>query len=43
MNIDGSNLRRVTTIPVSGLMPSDLSFCWSPDGTQLLYPSNNKL
>jgi TolB protein len=43
MNYDGSNLRRATTVPVSGLMPTDLSFCWSPDGTQLLYPSNNKL
>lgn len=43
MNVDGSNLRRATTIPVAGLTPSDLSFCWSPDGTQLLYPANNKL
>lgn len=43
MNHDGSNLHRVTTVPVAGLIPSDLSFCWSPDGTQLLYPSNNKL
>lgn len=43
MNYDGSNLHRATTVPVRGLMPADLSFCWSPDGTQLLYPSNNKL
>ncbi len=43
MNYDGSNLRRATTVPVGGLLPSDLSFCWSPDGTQLLYPGNNKL
>ncbi|MEZ0540195.1 carboxypeptidase regulatory-like domain-containing protein [Fibrella arboris] len=43
MNADGSNLRRVTTVPIAGLVPSDLAFCWSPDGTQLLYPGNNKL
>ncbi|GAB3890334.1 carboxypeptidase-like regulatory domain-containing protein [Spirosoma agri] len=43
MNRDGSNLRQVTTVPMAGIVPADLSFCWSPDGTQLLYPSNNKL
>ncbi|GAB3559372.1 carboxypeptidase regulatory-like domain-containing protein [Spirosoma fluminis] len=43
MNSDGSNIRRVTTVPVAGLIPTDLSFCWSPDGTQLLYPSNDRL
>lgn len=43
MNKDGSNLRRVTTVPVNGISLLDLSFCWSPDGTQLLYPSNDKL
>ena len=43
MNYDGSNLHRATTVPVAGLMPTDLSFCWSPDGTQLLYPGTNKL
>jgi len=43
MNRDGSGLRRVTNVPVAGLSATDLSFCWSPDGTQLLYPSNDKL
>ena len=43
MNSDGSNARRVTTVPIAGLLATDLSFCWSPDGTQLLYPSNNRL
>lgn len=43
MNRDGSRIRRVTTVPVAGISPTDLSFCWSPDGTQLLYPSNDKL
>lgn len=43
MNYDGSNLHQVTTVSVAGLKPTDLSFCWSPDGTELLYPSNDKL
>ncbi|MFD2573947.1 carboxypeptidase regulatory-like domain-containing protein [Spirosoma soli] len=43
MNRDGSNVRRVTTVPIAGLSATDLSFCWSPDGTQLLYPGNDKL
>ncbi|GAA4403041.1 hypothetical protein GCM10023187_18730 [Nibrella viscosa] len=43
MNRDGSELHRLTSTPVAGIMPLDLSFCWSPDGTQLLYPSNNRL
>lgn len=43
MNTDGSNIRRVTTVPIAGLYQTDLSFSWSPDGTQLLYPSNDRL
>ncbi|RYF70566.1 MAG: hypothetical protein EOO39_15480 [Cytophagaceae bacterium] len=43
MNIDGSNIRQVTSVPVAGISNTDLSFCWSPDGTQLLYPSNARL
>lgn len=43
MNVDGSNQRQVTTVPINGLSATDLSFCWSPDGSQLLYPSNNRL
>ena len=43
MNRDGTGIRRVTTVPIAGLLNTDLSFCWSPDGTQLLYPSNDKL
>src|SRR5207237_595450 len=34
MNTDGSNIRQVTTVPIAGLYATDLSFCWSPDGTQ---------
>ncbi|GAB3773222.1 hypothetical protein GCM10028818_14450 [Spirosoma horti] len=43
MNTDGSNIRQVTTVPIAGLYSTDLSFSWSPDGTQLLYPSNDRL
>lgn len=43
MNYDGSNLHRVTTVPIAGLTATDLSFGWSPDGTQLVYPSHNLL
>ncbi|MBC8155016.1 MAG: carboxypeptidase-like regulatory domain-containing protein [Bacteroidetes bacterium] len=43
INADGSNAHRVTTVPIAGLSATDLSFSWSPDGTQLLYPSNNRL
>lgn len=43
MNTDGSNMRRVTSVPIGGLSATDLSFCWSPDGTQLLFPSYDKL
>ncbi|PMD92480.1 hypothetical protein BWI97_20550 [Siphonobacter sp. BAB-5405] len=43
MNLDGSQRQQVTTVPIAGLLPTDLSFCWSPDGTQLLYPSNDRL
>lgn len=43
MNLDGSHRQRVTSVPIAGLAATDLSFCWSPDGTQLLYPSNDRL
>jgi Tol biopolymer transport system component len=43
MNLDGSGRQQVTSVPIAGLSAADLSFCWSPDGTQLLYPSNDRL
>jgi TolB protein len=43
MNANGSNITQVTTVPIAGLYQTDLSFCWSPDGTQLLYPNNDRL
>jgi len=43
MNRDGSNKRRVTTLAVEGYNNSGISFCWSPDGAQLLYGHYNQL
>lgn len=43
MNMDGSGRQRVTTVPIAGLSATDLSFCWSPDNTQLVYPNNDRL
>ncbi|MEM1321026.1 MAG: carboxypeptidase regulatory-like domain-containing protein [Bacteroidota bacterium] len=43
MNRDGSENRQVTSIPISGYNNLELDFCWSPDGTQLVYMSNTKL
>lgn len=39
----GRDLKRVTVVPVGGVSLLDISFCWSPDGTELLYPSYDKL
>jgi TolB protein len=39
----GKELKRVTVVPIAGVSLMDLSFCWSPDGTELLYPNYDKL
>lgn len=43
MNRDGSDIQQVTTIPISGVNNLELDFCWSPDGTQILYMNNASL
>ena len=43
MNRDGSDIQQVTTVPISGINKLELDFCWSPDGTQLLYMNNANL
>ena len=43
MNRDGSDIQQVTTVPISGINNLELDFCWSPDGTQLLYMNNANL
>lgn len=43
MNRDGSDKLRVSSIPIAGYNNLELDFCWSPDGSQLLYMSNTRL
>ncbi|KAA9327183.1 hypothetical protein F0P96_18270 [Hymenobacter busanensis] len=43
MNRDGSDTRRVTMISVDGYYSGGQGFCWSPDGSQLLYTHYDKL
>jgi len=43
MNRDGSDVQQVTSIAISGVNNLELDFCWSPDGTQLLYMNNANL
>ncbi|MEJ2495684.1 MAG: hypothetical protein P8Y79_15305, partial [Ignavibacteriaceae bacterium] len=43
MDIDGSDIFRVTNIPVAGYHNNGIGFSWSPDGGQLIYPNYDKL
>ena len=43
MNLEGSDIRKVTTLPIAGNYNSGTGFCWSPDGSKLLYPHYDKL
>nr|WP_246601770.1 carboxypeptidase-like regulatory domain-containing protein [Hymenobacter profundi] len=43
MNRDGSDQRQITQLPVEGYFNFGTGYCWSPDGSQLLYSSYNKL
>jgi len=43
MNRDGTNQRQLTTIPVSGYNNFELDFCFSPDGSRILYMNNSRL
>lgn len=43
MNRDGSDPRKITTIPIAGFNSLELNFCWSPDGEKILYMNNNSL
>lgn len=40
---DGSDIDLVSVFPVSGVNDLDLDFCWNPDGSSILFMSNNKL
>lgn len=43
MNADGSNMSKVTQLPISGVNPLELNYDWSPDGLKLLYMNNDRL
>lgn len=43
MNRDGSDARRITTIPVEGYANNGLAYRWSPDGAQLIYARYDQL
>lgn len=42
-NRDGSNVKQVTTFPVTGFNMKELDFSWNTSGSQLIYPSFDKL
>ncbi len=43
MDMDGSNVSRVTNLPISSVNAMELTFTWSPDGLKLLYMNNDRL
>jgi TolB protein len=43
MNRDGTDIHRVTTIPVAGFHNNGIGFSWSHDGGKLLYSHNSLL
>ena len=44
MNLDGSNVFKVTnTVPIAGFNMEHVNYCWSTNGSQIIYPSFDKL
>lgn len=43
MDNKGDDIFKVTTLNVTGNYNNGTGFCWSPDGSKLLYPHYNKL
>lgn len=44
MNIDGSGIQKVTNlIPIAGFNMEHVNYCWSTNGSQLIYPNFDKL
>lgn len=43
MRRDGSDVRRITTLPVAGYQNQGCGFCWAPDGGWLFYGHYDKL
>lgn len=43
MNQKGEEIKKVTVVSVTGNYNNGIGFCWSPDGSMVLYPHYNKL
>lgn len=43
MNLDGTDQKKITSVPVAGYHNQGIGFVWSPDGGQLIYPHYDKL
>lgn len=43
MNYKGDDINKVTTLDITGNYNKGTGFCWSPDGSILLYPHYDKL
>ncbi len=43
MQVNGTDVQRLTTFPVGGVNDTELDFCWSPDGNRILFMNGNKL
>lgn len=41
VSTDGTDLRRITTNPISSPYPGEIVFSWSNDGSSLIFPSYN--
>ncbi|PVX44898.1 carboxypeptidase family protein [Flavobacterium sp. 103] len=44
MDLDGSNVKKITnTTPIAGFNMENINFCWSTNGSQIIYPNFDKL
>lgn len=43
MNLDGTDQKKITSVPVAGYHNQGIGFVWAPDGGQLIYPHYEKL
>jgi TolB protein len=43
MNMDGSNVHRVTSFPISSIFSDEISFSWALNGGKIIFPNYKKL
>jgi Tol biopolymer transport system component len=44
MDLDGANIKKITnTVPIAGFNMENINFCWSTNGSQIIYPNFDKL